>query len=86
MGGQQLPQEVLKEQFIGHNILSGTLRKYKEQNFIAYVNQDNLFGIAREMVKFLDNGESFMNYQPPLPYIEGINSTNTDKKEEALKR
>lgn len=85
-GRQQIPQQALKEQAIGHNILKSTVLNYNEQNFVAYVNQDNLFGITKEMVKFLHDGESFMSYQLPLPYIEGIEKTDTARRDEALRR
>lgn len=38
------------------------------------------------MVKFLSDSESFLNYQQPLPYIEGIRKDDNITRDEVLRR
>lgn len=54
---------------------------------IAFVSQDNLFGVSLEMLKFLDQGETFLKYKrPPTKLNEQNFSESTISKTEAIRR
>lgn len=42
--------------------MHSTLQNYNEQNFVAFIKEDQLFGVAKEMIRFLNESESFVNY------------------------
>ena len=53
---------------------------------MAFVNEDQLFGISKEIVKFFHDSEAFLSYQPPLPYLEGLQKSDEGQREEVLRR
>ena len=79
-GGDQLPSIKLREQMIAHQVLTTTVSNFQEQNFIAFVSREKLFNIAHEMIKFLNDGDLFLNYKQPPSFMEDVD------KEEAIKR
>ena len=85
-GRDQVPQRTLAEQYTAYSIIHSTLQNYNEQNFVAFIKEDQLFSVAKEMVKFLNESETFMNYQQPLPYIEGIRKDDSITRDEVLRR
>ena len=42
------------------------MENYNEQNFVAFVDQNSLYEVVAEMVRFLHHGESFAAYQAPV--------------------
>lgn len=58
------------------------MQNFKEQNFVAYVNRENLYEVAHEMIKFLNDGDSFIGYKRPRSFIE----REKIDVEEAIKR
>ena len=65
---------------VAHNVLKTTLSNYNEQNFVAFVGKDKLYTIAHEMIKFLNDGDSFLRYKQPPTLIEEVGD-----REEAMK-
>jgi hypothetical protein len=47
---------------IAFNILSAALQNFNEQHFVAYVEEDNLLNISKEIMNFLSQPDTFVNY------------------------
>mmetsp|Transcript_5460 Transcript_5460/g.9241 ORF Transcript_5460/g.9241 Transcript_5460/m.9241 type:complete len:82 (-) Transcript_5460:451-696(-) len=69
-GRDQIPQLEQRQKLIAYNVLNTTIQNYQENNFVAYVSRDNLIEVAFEMVKFLNDGQAFMEYQKPQSHID----------------
>ena len=86
-GSDQVAQYAKKEQMIAFNILTTALQNFNEQHFVAYVEEDNLLNISKEIMKFLSQADTFVNYQKPPGYLDDSQFKDTlISREEAIRR
>ena len=71
-GADQIPSIKVREQMIAHNVLKTTMANYNEQSFVAFVGKEKLYTVAHEMIKFLNDGDSFLKYKQPPTLLDEV--------------
>mmetsp|Transcript_13062 Transcript_13062/g.20280 ORF Transcript_13062/g.20280 Transcript_13062/m.20280 type:complete len:142 (+) Transcript_13062:961-1386(+) len=62
------------------------MQNYKEPSFVAFVGREHLMDVSFEMVKFLNEGESFLSYERPASHIDLSEFGSDLSKDEAITR
>lgn len=65
LGEDQMPSFVDRERSIAHGILRNVLAQPEKSTFVAFLGREHLISVSRQMLHFLNHGDSFMGYQRP---------------------
>ena len=65
-----MPSFAVREKNIAHTILRTVLTTPQQESFVAFVGREHLISVARNMLNFMNQGETFLNYQRPSQVIE----------------
>lgn len=87
LGEDQMPSFIDRERSIAHSILRTVLAKPEQGSFVAFVGREHLISVSRQMLHFLNKGDSFMGYKRPPQFLDDP-KLETDKvlRKELLKR
>ena len=52
-----MPSFIDREKSVAYNILSTALNRTNESNFVAFVGEDHLMSVTKEIMNFINKGE-----------------------------
>lgn len=79
-----MPSFAVREKNIAHTILRTVLTTPQQESFVAFVGREHLISVARNMLNFMNQGETFLNYQRPTQVIES--PTDPIKRQDLIKK
>lgn len=79
-----MPSFAVREKNIAHTILRTVLTTPQQEAFVAFVGREHLISVARNMLNFMNQGETFLNYQRPSQIIES--PSDSIKRQDLIKR
>lgn len=62
-GNDQLKMKDIENKEIAYNILNTLIQNYQQQNFIAFLERDDVFDVASQILQFLNDGQQFLNHK-----------------------